>query len=394
MSSRAFGGSLIPKQLPAWVRRGIRSLRPFHELQLKIWERQNPFLGNELAHTYECGSTYRLGIVLDWAQGHVDYLRACQELKVSYRVINLMADDWLDQVTQSSVEALLVRPMSYTSLWKQAFDERLQLVAERFNIPIVPSVKECWLYESKRRIRDWLSLYGFAQPETHVFFREDEALNFMESSPLPLVFKTDVGASASGIYILRSRNQGRRMIQRVFRRGLHTSPSIPQDRQWGCVLLQEYLPQVKEWRMVRIDRSVFCREKLPGADGLHSGSGTVRWAKPSAALLDGLWTITEAGHFTSMNVDFFEEQGGRLLVNELHAYFGGILPKNVDLGAEHKGRWLRTEEGSWNFDPGYFYQNACANLRVEMVLGELNHRRRGLVALGFPDTILDIRRPA
>ncbi len=352
-----------------WIKNWIRKHRSFAEVQLKVWERQNPFLGTPLATEFAVDSQHVVGIAEDWAQGHVDFLKACQDLGVGYKVVDILADDWVEQLRSAEIEILFVRPVTYTSLWKQIFDERMHFIANELKIMTSPSIGECWLYESKRRIRDWLALHNIPAPETKVFLREDHALEELSRAKLPIVMKTDTGAAASGVSIVRSRAQGARLIKQIFRKGVQVNRSVPQDIQWGCVLFQEYLPNCREWRMVRIGDSCFCREKVAGADGLHSGSGSVRWAKPSLELLNRLWEVTDAGNFTSMNVDFFEAQDGRLLVNELHAYFGGIRPENIDKGGEWKGRWRRSAAGEWSFESGYFYQNACANLRVKMMLG-------------------------
>lgn len=124
---------------------------------------------------------------------------------------------------------------------------------------------------------------------------------------------------------------------------------------------------MKEWRMVRIGDSFICRLKGRRGD-FHSGSGLVTWARPTPALLELAWQVTERGQFRSMDVDVFETRDGRLLVNELHAVFGAIEEKNLQRGTEDMGRWLRTAAGAWRFEPGFFYDHACANLRVEEVL--------------------------
>ena len=112
------------------------------------------------------------------------------------------------------------------------------------------------------------------------------------------------------------------------------------------------------------------RYKMPGKDGLHSGSGTVRWERPPIELLERTWKITTRAGFTSMNIDYFETRDGRYLVNELHAVFGS-KPRDRELGKENLGRWRRDPQGNWSFEKGYWYYNACSNLRVQLVLAAL-----------------------
>jgi hypothetical protein len=37
------------------------------------------------------------------------------------------------------------------------------------------------------------------------------------------------------------------------------------------------------------------------------------------------------------------------------------------------GRWTRGAEGAWEFEKGFFYQNACANLRLERAMKRYGH---------------------
>jgi glutathione synthase/RimK-type ligase-like ATP-grasp enzyme len=244
-------------------------------------------------------------------------------------------------------------------------------MTEDLGCKVYPSEKEVWLYESKRRTRDWLEANGLPYPQTWVFFEEDEALSFLADAPIPIVFKADRSASSHGVVICRHRGVAMKLVSRCFGRGFVPERGDRDDPQRGVVVFQEFLPGVKEWRMVRIGDSLICREKGRLGD-FHSGSGLVAWARPTPALLNLAWGVTECGQFRSMDVDVFETYDGRLLVNELHAVFGAIEESNLERGAEYMGRWLPASNGEWRFEPGYFYHHACANLRVEEVLRVLD----------------------
>jgi glutathione synthase/RimK-type ligase-like ATP-grasp enzyme len=237
---------------------------------------------------------------------------------------------------------------------------------EELALVVMPREKEIWLYESKWRTADWLEAHHLPHPRTWVFFEKSEALQFVADAQFPLVFKADRGATSHGVVICRDRNTAGRLIQECFGKGYLPTRADRDDRQRGFVLFQEYLPGVKEWRMVRIGDSLICRLKERTGD-FHSGSGLVGWAHPATALLDFTWRITETGAFRSMNVDIFETSDGSYYVNELHAVFGDIKEQNLRRGGENMGRWLRTPEGGWEFEAGFFYANACANLRIEEV---------------------------
>jgi len=312
------------------------------------------------------GSSIRFGIVRNSAQYHTHFVQACLDMGHPFRVLDLYGADWLDQVTQSGCDVLLVWPDAVLSSWNRSIKDRILVLEEVLGYPSVPSSREIWMYEDKARLAAWLAAHGIPHPRTWVFLDRDKADSFAKDCALPIVFKTNFGASASGVRILRSRHFVRRVIRRAFGRGIVPDGFDYRDRQVGSVLFQEYLPNVREWRMVRIGDSYFGHPKGRVGD-FHSGSGAVEWEVPDGRHLDLLHQVTERGGFRSMNVDIFETEDGRLLVNELQAVFGAgyaVHQLRVD-GAP--GRFLR--EGSrWVFEAGDFARNACANERIRDAL--------------------------
>jgi len=359
----------VSRLIPAPVKRILRRSALFARYSRAQWERDDPFHGTPAARSFDGTSGRIVGVIRDIAHNHRHYLAACRELDVGYRVIDIFADNWQDQVRESGLDLFFVWPSVHTLLWKTVFDERIRVLVEILGRQTVPALHETWIYESKRRARDWLMAHDVPHPETHVFLDRTEALDFVSSAELPLVFKADRGGGASGVVICRERRTCERLVAEVFGRGYLPTRWHPRDRHWGAVMFQAYVPDAEEWRIVRIGDTYLCRYKEKSGD-FHSGSGSVRWAEPPPALLDMAEDLTERGAFRSMNIDFFRNSDGTYLVNELHALFGDILMKNRNPDDPWMGRWNRNHAGDqWEFTPGYYYRNACANLRIQHALG-------------------------
>ncbi len=354
--------------LPPWARAAIRRRVSLVKYDQHVRRLADPFAaqGDQVEVP---GSPCTLGILREPFHYHKVFVLACRELGVSYRLIDLAASDWIARVRNSGCDAFLVWPPAALTVWKEMFDDRLRAMAE-MGLVVVPGERETWLYENKRRTHDWLTANDIPHPHTWVFYDEDEAMTFAAEATLPVVVKTNTGASAKGVWILTSRRSLRALIRRAFRSGLVARRRDPRDRQWGSVLLQEFLPEVREWRMVRIADSYFGHPK--GRVGqFHSGSGAVAWDEPPPALLDLLHDVTSKGGFTSMNVDIFETTDGRYLVNELHTVFGASYSVDQARRDGVAGRYVREgDSGGWRFEPGDFARNACANLRVHHLLTE------------------------
>lgn len=355
--------------VPRRVRFAIQRHVSFREAKLRWRARLNPLVDVIEGNDNRAGSPVRLGIVRNAAQYHSHFVAACMELGVPFVVLDLYRADWLEQVERSGCGALLTWPDGFLSSWNQMIKDRVRMLEHELGLPSVPSSCEIWMYEDKRRTAYWLEAKGIPHPRTWVFYDRHEAVAFAERCELPVVFKTSFGAGACGVEIVRSRRRVKSIVRRAFGRGIVPGGTEHRDRQWGSVLFQEYLPDAREWRMVRIGDSFFGHPKGRVGD-FHSGSGKVSWDVPDSRLLDLLLEVTERGRFTSMNVDVFETSAGRLLVNELQAVFGASYAVDQLRVDGVAGRFTREGE-EWVFEPGDFARNACANERVRCLLQRL-----------------------
>jgi hypothetical protein len=138
-------------------------------------------------------------------------------------------------------------------------------------------------------------------------------------------------------------------------------------------LFQEYIPDAIEWRIERIGNSFFGHQKVKKGD-FHSGTKLMRWERPPRRLLEFCRDITEIGSFMSMDLDIFETKDGKYLVSELQAVFGVKGPPTEMYIDGKPGRFVFDKySNSWQFEEGYFCQNACCNLRVYALLELLGY---------------------
>ena len=128
--------------------------------------------------------------------------------------------------------------------------------------------------------------------------------------------------------------------------------------------------------MVRIGDSYFGHVKGKCGD-FHSGSGIVIWEVPEKRHLDFIHNLTEIGNFTSMDIDLFENLDGSLYVNELQTVFGASYAVDQLRVNGISGRFtLNRQSKEWEFQPGDFARNACANARLDHLINHILPNRR------------------
>lgn len=331
-------------------------------------------------------------------EDHLPWITACNAYsdKVSARIVNLTSHSWLEDIRAEPCDILLARPGGLTALYKQLYDERIYILSRYMGYQIFPSPDEIYIYENKRMLSYWLKANGVPHPATAVFYSSEEALSFISDSPFPVVAKTNIGASGSGVKILYDSRESARYIDATFSgkgtpqrtgpnlekggffiRGMHylRRPSditaklkVYRTRasslQRGFVIFQEYIEHSFEWRAVRIGDSFFAHKKLKAGE---KASGTLlkNYDNPPTSLLDFVREITGKYGFRSQAIDIFESDG-RYLVNEMQCLFGQSDSFQM-LVDGRPGRYIFSE-GKWLFQEGDFAVNECYNHRLQYLI--------------------------
>ena len=342
----------------------------------------------------------RIGILgNEQEDSHLQWSKACEIYKnsLSYDVIDLTAFDWMERLTAKEFDFLLVKPPGMTARYKQLYDERIFIVDQVLKIPLFPTALEIYIYENKRFLNSWLKANNLAHPKTKVFFSKKEALHFIDRATWPLVAKVNIGASGSGIKILRNKGQAIRYIYQAFstkgvsrrwgpnlnsgnmlKRGFHyilhpkdikkkaiKYKAVKSDNQTGFVIFQEYIPHDFEWRIVGIGGSYFAHKKIK-IDGKASGSLLKNYDNPPTILFDFAKEIMEKFDFTSQAIDVFETSNGDLLINEMQCIFGQSDPYQMLVDGK-AGRYCY-KDGRWLFEEGDFNTNESYDLRLKTAI--------------------------
>ena len=338
-------------------------------------------------------------------EDHLEWIKACDKKRdlLNYTVIDITKSNWLDKCQEKNYDIYLTRPPGNLSFFKQLYDERIYILHHVLRKKIYPTLDELLVYENKRMLNYWLEANQIPYPKTYIYYSKNEALDFIRNCKLPIVSKTSIGASASGVKIFTTRKQIRNYINKAFstsgikrkggpnlrkgdikKRLLNRLKNIPNsihyfykkyrntqiDPQRWHVIFQEYLKTDFEWRCVRIGDSFFAHKKLSQRYELKSGTSKVSWDAPPVKLLDFIKEITDKMGFLSQAVDIFEDNNGNYLVNELQCFFGSKNPHQMIIN-EKPGRYINKNE-DWVFEEGHFNTNNSFDLRLEHVIVLLN----------------------
>jgi len=304
------------------------------------------------------------------------YIQACEDLHITYKLIDITANDWYKQVADASVHGILVRPSGQNEVLKQMYCERLYFIENQLHLLMYPSYLGILSYENKRFQHYWMDVNGISHPQTWVFYDNDSATRFFSNyRNYPLVSKPNLGGAAEGVKILKNIYESAKTANKVFTRCKFYNPGIfrwrkykhlfkypvMEDPQRNYLYIQEFVEAKWEWRIIKIGNSYFGHQKL--SDGKHfSGSGLVGWVRPPLELLKRTKLISQLSGIRAVNVDYFETVSGDFLVNEIQTIWGGQL----DFQMMIDGKPCRFIDTGADFvlEYGVFHQNKGCNLRV------------------------------
>jgi glutathione synthase/RimK-type ligase-like ATP-grasp enzyme len=330
---------------------------------------------------------------------HNLWITACQErsTEIDFRVVDLTKNNWLDEIQKKPFDTLLAKPGGLSTPFKQLYDERIYVLNKVLGYSVYPSIDEILIYENKRFLSYWLAANNLPHPTTFVFYDINDAIHFSTQTQYPIVAKTNLGASGSGVDIIYSKTELNSYICQVFSgkgaphrwgpnlskgalfwRGLKylTSPgeiakklqvynTRRTDRQQGYVIFQNYVAHDYEWRIVVIGGSYFAHKKLKIGEKA-SGSTLKNYDTPPLVLFDFAKGIMEHFGFLSQAIDVFKTDDDKILINEMQCIFGQSdqYQMLVD-GIPGRYRYI---DKKWIFESGDFNANESYSLRVDHII--------------------------
>jgi glutathione synthase/RimK-type ligase-like ATP-grasp enzyme len=312
-----------------------------------------------------------IGLIAVEGDGSIEaFKKACKVLGVSPYVFNPESSDFIERVNGSGCDFYVSRPSHVRAVTRELFLEKEVLLRKFLGKKVYPTELELGIYEAKRMLAYFLQASKIPHPRTFITYSREEALKFTASCPLPQVFKTRNGSGSTGVEIAYTRSDAIGLVKVLFDRHYNNKGlSDYRDLDYGYVLLQEFIPDVREFRIIKIGDSWFGHEKARRDNQeFMSGSGVNKWTAPPNELLDFCDEIADRFKFISMCFDIFMDRDGNFLVNELQTWFGSYNPSQMYINGL-PGRY-RKVDGTWTFETGLYNENKSMNLILVSCLND------------------------
>ena len=268
---------------------------------------------------------------------------------LSYNNINFIElhidePDFWDKVKE--LDLFLFR-WAHTDNDHQLVKSILPVIENYLSIKCFPDLSTCWHFDDKVREYYLLNSLGYPMVETWVFWEKEHALQWAEKADYPIIFKLKKGAGSKNVILIYNKAEARRIIYRMFGKGISSSDGIPHKNKvkyknfedfikhkadqyllnkihginpetWqtekNYVLFQRFLPNNNfDTRITVIGNRAFaCKRFVRKNDFRASGSGNWDLNKDNIDLrtVKTALKISKEMKFQSMAYDFlFDEKG-------------------------------------------------------------------------------------
>jgi glutathione synthase/RimK-type ligase-like ATP-grasp enzyme len=282
------------------------------------------------------------------------WIMYCQKNNVSFRIVDCLASDVMQQCEE--LDGVLWH-------WSHA-DPSATLVArsiitslETKGVLVFPNANNCWHFDDKVAQKYLLEAINAPLIPTWVFLDQNKAMEWINETTWPKVFKLRCGAGSHNVKLIRNRSEAKALCKKAFQGGFPTingyfsdmqtrlnntrtlkkfwdkvrrAPTVflnnyairqQMPRQKGYLYFQEFLPEnAFDTRITIIgDRAFgFVRANRPN-DFRASGSGSIFYEKDKVDIrcVDIAFNVTKILGTQSLAFDFLFDAQNEPMIGEI-----------------------------------------------------------------------------
>ncbi|MCU4166235.1 ATP-grasp domain-containing protein [Carboxylicivirga caseinilyticus] len=308
------------------------------------------------------------------------WLAYCKEKNIPYKLVNCYGDDIISQLEDCDA---LMWHFNHKGAKESKFAKQLLFSLQMAGKKVFPDFNTAWHFDDKVGQKYLLEAINAPLARAYVFYTEQEAIEWAQTTTFPKVFKLRNGAGSDNVRLVHSVNEARRFIKRAFGKGYKqydgwrnlkerlrkykkgkasiwdvtkgvirlfytTKYARVTGREKGYVYFQEFIPEnTYDIRVVVIKDKAFAIKRMVRENDFRaSGSGTILYEKDHFDIetIKLALKISEDMEDQCMAYDFVYKDGRPLMVEISY----GFAIHGYDDCVGYWDRELNWYEGAFN----------------------------------------------
>lgn len=316
------------------------------------------------------------------------WIKYCEENNISYKLVNAYSNTIINDLENFNI--FLWHHSNYD--YRDAlFAKQLLFSLAKKGIKVFPDFKTNWHFDDKVGQKYLLEAIKAPLIKSYVFYTKKEALEWLDSTSLPKVFKLRGGSGSSNVKLITTRKQGKKIINKAFGAGFEqfdrlthlqyrfdhfksgkenfiavlkglvrlfigSEYSNSSPREKGYVYFQDFIPQNNfDTRVVVINGKFAAAERrfVRKGDFRASGSGNFSYEGINLNIIKCAFEVSKKLDVQSVAFDFVLDTNNKPLIVEISYGFGTKGIRGVPGYWDDKMNWYNDE-----FKPEEFIMEA------------------------------------
>lgn len=242
-----------------------------------------------------------------------DWLEYCSDLNIDVEVVDCYSSNIVDRLRNCDA---LMWHFHHANCRDVLFSKQLIYSLQTSDKVVLPDFHTCWYFDDKVGQKYLLEAIGAPLVPSYTFYDKNSALEWLETTAFPKVFKLRHGASSSNVQLAKTKKAAEKLIRKAFGRGFPqyrplsnlkerwrkfrigqseildvikgvmrlgytTDYNRVVDSERGYVFFQDYIPDKKyDLRVIVIGNKAFgVKRRTRAGDFRASGSGLIDYGK-------------------------------------------------------------------------------------------------------------------
>lgn len=279
-----------------------------------------------------------------------EWIIICKDRKIDYKIVNCYSDQIIDELEDCYA---LLWHYHHGDMKDDIMAKHLLFALEHAGIKCFPNFNTGWHFDSKLAQKYLFEALNLKPINTHVFYTESSALDWLKNTSFPKVFKLSVGAGSSNVKKVENYSQGYKLIKKSFGKGfkqfdgwanfkdqfikymygklkfidlinafgrifINTEFGKFKSNEKGYAYFQDYVPKNDcDYRVIVIDSKAFAIKRMVrNSDFRASGSGVILYGQEyfTNELIERAFEVTKKINSQCCAMDFIYENDDILLI--------------------------------------------------------------------------------
>jgi glutathione synthase/RimK-type ligase-like ATP-grasp enzyme len=166
------------------------------------------------------------------------WIEYCKKNNLAYEVVNSYDNDIVDKLLNFD---LFLWNFHNTDYRDALFAKQLIYSIQKAGKKVFPDFNTVWHFDDKVGQKYLLEAVKLPMVKSYVFYTKTEALNWVEKTSFPKVFKLRGGAGSSNVKLARTKNDAKSFVNKAFGKGFKQTDSV--------ALLKERFRKYKEGKI-------------------------------------------------------------------------------------------------------------------------------------------------